>query len=274
MNVRALAAAPFGFLIGVSLGAIGGGGSILAIPVLVFVAGQSPSAATTTSLIVVGAAALVGLAGHWRAGRVRVSEGIAFGAVGIGGALAGTWINKALNPDILLIAFSALTVVAAWRMKTACPGCTNAGTDQALKTPSKPAAATLHLDIRVTPKLALKVVVAGTVTGLLTGLFGVGGGFIIVPALTLVLGFTMAEAIGTSLLVIVVNVTIALALRAGTPVDWATTVPFALAAIAGVMWGIRIANRVPTERLLKVFAGLLVAVAAYTAARAAIALAA
>ena len=85
MSSRALLASPLGFLIGVSLGALGGGGSILAVPVLVFVAGQKPGAATTTSLFVVGVASLIGAYGHWRSGRVRVAPGLVFGLVGIGG---------------------------------------------------------------------------------------------------------------------------------------------------------------------------------------------
>ena len=113
MNVRALVASPLGFLIGMSLGALGGGGSILAVPVLVFVAGQTTSQATTTSLMVVGIAAAVGAIGHWRKGRVRLGAGLAFGLVGIGGSLAGSALNRRLDGDILLLAFAGLILVAA-----------------------------------------------------------------------------------------------------------------------------------------------------------------
>ena len=87
MNGRALLVSPLGFLIGISLGALGGGGSILAVPVLVYAAGESPKAATTTSLVVVGATALGGMFAHLRAGRVRVLPGVMFGLAGVGGSL-------------------------------------------------------------------------------------------------------------------------------------------------------------------------------------------
>lgn len=107
---------------------------------------------------------------------------------------------------------------------------------------------------------------AGTLVGFFTGLFGVGGGFIIVPALTLLLGFAMPEAIGTSLLIIAINAAIALAARSGiTAVDWSVTVLFTLAALVGVLAGRRTADRLPARTMLRAFAVLLIAVGAYTA---------
>ncbi|MCB0954492.1 MAG: TSUP family transporter, partial [Microthrixaceae bacterium] len=91
MNLRGLLTAPLGFLIGLSLGALGGGGSILAVPVLVYAAGLDVRQATTVSLLIVGSASVVGMVGHYRGGRVQVGTGIAFGAAGIGGSLAGSW---------------------------------------------------------------------------------------------------------------------------------------------------------------------------------------
>ena len=116
MNPRALLVSPLGFLIGVSLGALGGGGSILAVPVLVYAAGETPQAATTTSLVVVGATALGGMFAHLRAGHVRVLPGVVFGLAGIGGALLGTRLNDAVNANVLLLAFAGLMLIAAWRM--------------------------------------------------------------------------------------------------------------------------------------------------------------
>jgi uncharacterized membrane protein YfcA len=116
VNQRALLVSPLGFLIGVSLGALGGGGSILAIPVLVYAAGETPQAATTTSLVVVGATALGGMFAHLRAGHVRVIPGVVFGLAGIGGALLSTRLNDAVNADVLLLAFAGLMLIAAWRM--------------------------------------------------------------------------------------------------------------------------------------------------------------
>lgn len=290
--MRALLASPLGFLIGLSLGALGGGGSILAVPVLVYAAGQGPKDATATSLLLVGAASIVGMVTHWRAGRVRVGPGITLGVAGIGGSLLGSELNRHLNPDVLLLGFAVLICVAAWRMVTGCPTCTNVGEDRELaKVPVRVGAvvpadgsdaavpagasvvvrrsATLHVDTRT----VITVLIAGTGVGFLTGLFGVGGGFVIVPALALFLKFPMPEAIGTSLLVIAINSAVALTTRmATTSIDWNITAPFAVAAVAGVLTGGKLAGRIDPERSLRWFAALLVAVAAYTGIQAGTAL--
>ena len=143
--MRALLASPLGFAIGFALGALGGGGSILAVPALVYAAGQTPSDATTTSLLVVAGASLFGLAGHWRAGRVRAGPGVVFGLVGIGGSIAGTALNHRLDDDVLLAGFALLVLVAAWRMLTGCPSCTRVGERQALGAPNAPAGGTALL---------------------------------------------------------------------------------------------------------------------------------
>lgn len=279
--MRGLLASPLGFLIGLSLGALGGGGSILAVPVLVYVAGESPQSATTTSLIVVGLASLVGMAEHLRAGRVEVRAGLLFGLAGIGGSFAGSALNRGLDEDVLLLAFSVLIVVAAWRMLTGCPSCTRVGADAAVvddeaRAPggSVPSvdpdggrvAVRRGLDLHLDAPTVVKFVLAGTVVGFFTGLFGVGGGFVIVPALTLLLAFPMPQAVGTSLLIIAMNCAWALVARVShQSVDWQVTLPFALSALAGVVTGTRLADRLPAQTLLRWFAGLLVAVAVYTA---------
>jgi uncharacterized membrane protein YfcA len=200
--VRALLASPLGFLVGLSLGALGGGGSILAVPVLVYAAGQSVRTATATSLLLVGAAAIAGVGAHHRAGRVRVRTGVIFGLVGSAGSVAGSVLNRRLDPDALLLAFSGLIVVAAWRMITACPTCTRAGEARALARTAAPAPSrVVGTTTRLGAGSLVALVVAGSAVGFLTGLFGVGGGFVIVPALTLGLGLAMPDAIGTSLLV-------------------------------------------------------------------------
>ncbi|MEI2705333.1 MAG: sulfite exporter TauE/SafE family protein [Ilumatobacteraceae bacterium] len=175
--MRALLASPLGFLIGVSLGALGGGGSILAVPALVYAAGQSPKQATTTSLVLVTITALTGIVPHWRAGRVRLVAGMVFGAAGVGGSLLGSSWNKSADPNVLLLAFSGVMLVAAsamWRRSARS---------------AEPAAG--QRPTVVSASTVIKVVVAGTGVGLLTGFFGVGGGFVIVPALVLALGFDM-----------------------------------------------------------------------------------
>ncbi len=261
MSLRGLIASPLGFLIGLSLGALGGGGSVLAVPALVYAAGQSPREATASSLLLVGIASLVGLRPHLRAGRVRVATGLAFGAAGIPGSLIGTAINRRLDPDLLLLGFAGLVLVAAWRMLTGCPTCTKVGDDLAVHGGGGVATAT-----RIDTGRVGAVLAAGSGVGLLTGLFGVGGGFVIVPALTLLLRLNMPTAVGTALVVIAINSTVGLAARVSTAsIEWSVTLPFAVAAIAGVLTGGHLAGRLDPQRSLRGFAGLLVAVAAYTA---------
>ena len=273
--MRALLASPLGFLIGLSLGALGGGGSILAVPALVYAAGQTPKHATTTSLVLVAVTAIIGMAPHWRAGRVRFGAGLVFGLAGVGGSLLGSHWNEAANPDVLLLAFSGLMLVAAYAMwrrvrRTADPAVVRApvvarsvGAAAAPTTPSSP----------IEPMTIAKVAVAGTIVGLLTGFFGVGGGFVIVPALVLALGFTMPEAIGTSLLVIAINSAVALSTRLEPgSIEWGTVVPFTLASLLGVIVGSRLASTRDSTSLQRWFVGLLVVVAIYTAARSGLAL--
>lgn len=270
--MRGLLASPLGFLVGLSLGALGGGGSILAVPVLVYAAGQGPKAATATSLLLVGTAALVGMGDHWRAGRVRVGTGVVFGLAGIGGSVAGSALNHRVDPDLLLLGFAGLVCLAAWRMLTGCPTCTKVGEASELRGGSaggRGGTATLARR-SVDARTVVTVLAAGTAVGFLTGLFGVGGGFVIVPALALGLKLPMPQAIGTSLLVIAINSAVALAARlATTTIEWGVTVPFTVAAVAGVLSGGRVADRIDAQRSLRWFAALLVAVAVFTASQAA-----
>ncbi len=268
--MRALLASPLGFLIGISLGALGGGGSILAVPALVYAAGQTPKHATTTSLVLVALTALIGIVPHWRARRVRFAAGTIFGLAGIGGSLLGSHWNKAADPNVLLLAFSGLMMIAAygmWRRARTTPKVApHLSVGAAVVSP---AAAT----IRIEPMTALKVIIAGTIVGFLTGFFGVGGGFVIVPALVLALGFTMPEAIGTSLLVITINSAVALTtrLQAGS-IEWGTVIPFTIASLLGVILGSRLASTRDSTSLQRWFVGLLIVVAIYTAVRSGLAL--
>ncbi|MGQ0432410.1 MAG: sulfite exporter TauE/SafE family protein, partial [Microthrixaceae bacterium] len=190
--MRALLASPLGFLVGVSLGALGGGGSILAVPVLVYAAGQDATSATATSLFLVGSASLVGMGAHWRAGRVKVGAGLLFGLSGIGGSVAGSLLNRHVDADVLLLAFSGLVVLAAWRMLTACPTCTKVGENRTI---DGPGTTVVRTGPRVDVRTAALVLTTGTAVGFLTGLIGVGGGFVIVPALALALKLPMPQAI-------------------------------------------------------------------------------
>ena len=243
-----------GLLIGASLGALGGGGSILTVPALVYLLGQSPHQATTASLMVVGAAAIVGAVIHARGGRVRLKTGAMFGLLGIAGSYAGSLASAAVPANVLLAGFGVLmlTVAAVMILR-------RRGQDQ-------PGRAAVSPGTRHT----IMVAAAATGVGLITGFFGVGGGFVVVPALVLVLGFDMPAAAGTSLVVIAVNSATALAARAGhasLTLDWPLTGTFAAAAVIGALAGGSLAGRASPQRLSAAFTVLVVLVAGYTLTR-------
>lgn len=192
-----------------------------------------------------------------------------FGLVGIAGSLVGSALDRRLDGDVLLLAFAGLILVAAWRIVASCPSCTRNGEASVIDQPPEGDGTVKTRTRTMTPGRVAKIAAAGTAVGFLTGLFGVGGGFVIVPALALVLGFSMPAAVGTSLLVIAVNTAVALAARAGAgTIDWGTTLVFTGAATAGVSAGKRVVDRLEPESMQRAFAVLLVAVALYTGARA------
>ena len=261
-----LLAIPLGVLIGLALGALGGGGSILTVPALVYALGQDPRDATTSSLIIVGVTSLIALVPHARASRVRFAQGLLFGALGTAGSFAGTALSRSVAPNTLLLAFAALMLlVAALMMRRVL----NPAERSTLLDPTVESLITLRPFSCACPRVA-KVVVTATLVGLLTGFFGVGGGFALVPALVLALGFPMPTAVGTSLLVIAVNSATALTARitdTSSHLDWALIGTFTVAAVVGSLLGGRIASRANPRHLTLGFAVLLVGVALYTAAR-------
>ena len=244
-----MTALAIGLLIGLTLGALGGGGSVLTVPALVYLLGQSARAATTESLIVVGAAALGAVFAHARAGSIRWGTGLAFGFAGIVASYAGSAANAHVNPRMLLLAFAALMLVAAAAMRAQRGGVP---------------ADRRH---RSTARVAVRVLAAGSLTGFLTGFLGVGGGFVIVPALVMLLDFQMSEAVATSLLIISINSGTALLARVGghTAIDWSLVIPFTAAALAGSLAGRNLATRLPAHVLRTAFTTLLLSVASYTA---------
>lgn len=271
-----------GLLIGLSLGALGGGGSILTVPALVYVLGQDPRQATTSSLFIVGVTALIGSLSHARSGRVKWGIGLAFGVTGVAASFLGTAANRLVDPEVLLLAFAGLILIAAAAMLTKSgpssspppatapapprrPGGAPASTATLLApTPSPPATSEVSTRSRVL-RMA-RITAAGLLVGFLTGFFGVGGGFVIVPALTLALGLSMPSAIATSLLVIALNSGGSLLARAGTAeFDWSVIVPFTCAAIAGSFAGKKVADRLSATTLTRAFAALCIAVAIYVA---------
>jgi uncharacterized membrane protein YfcA len=273
------AAVGLGLLIGLTLGALGGGGSILTVPALVYVLGQDARSATTSSLFIVGLTSLIAALGHARARRVRWGIGLVFGVTGIAAGFVGTALNRLVDPDVLLLAFAGVILVAAAGMlhSTRSPARRTERDRQLVGSgaglPNEDAAVATE-PRRWDRRRILQVVAAGLLVGLMTGFFGVGGGFVIVPALTLALRLPMPQAIATSLVVISINSGGALLARAGTAhFDWAVIVPFTLAAIAASLAGKKLADRLSGRSLTRAFAVLLVAVAVYTATASVIALA-
>ena len=253
-----------GALIGLSLGALGGGGSILAVPVLVFGLDQTAQQATTGSLVVVGVGALTGLLAAWRQGTVLLSRGLGFAAVAVGGAVVGAHASARVPDQVLLGAFSVLMLVVATLMAV-----------RQLRGRSGEGSGELEPVIAFHPfrcacPRALRIAVTATAVGLLTGFLGVGGGFLVVPALVLVLGLPLRQAAGTSLVVIAVTSAVALGVRAGSGVhpDWGLVLLLTAASAAGSLLGTRVAARTDTHRLGQAFTALVAVVAVGTAAAA------
>lgn len=246
----ALLALPFGAAIGLSLGLVGGGGSILAVPVLVYVVGEQVKQATTESLLIVGATALVAGLAQARDGRVRWRVAMGFGAGGAAGAFAGTALNRLASPASILFALALVMLAAAYGMLR------RKGDRNAPEVEARNRA------------LWLRVLPAGVAVGFLTGFFGVGGGFVIVPALVLLLGLAMPVAVGTSLIVIALTSASALAAHlASGSIDWTVATAFTAAAVVGALAGSRLGAHLSSARLTQLFAILIVAVALFLIAK-------
>ncbi|MFF3935174.1 sulfite exporter TauE/SafE family protein [Streptomyces phaeofaciens] len=235
-----------GAVVGLSLGALGGGGGILTVPALVGLLDVPPVAAGTAGLLVVTVTSVTALTLHARDGLVRWRTGLLFAAAGVPPALAGGAVAARLPDAVLTGAFALIATAAALRMLF--PGAADDG---------------------VRPPRPGRAFAAGAGLGATTGVLGVGGGFLAVPALTGVLGLRMREAAGTSLLVITANSLAALSTRTGTTqgLDWGVLAPFAGAAVLGAWDGNRLAARVSGRVLRRVFAVVLLAVAAFMTVR-------
>jgi len=228
--------------VGVSLGLLGGGGSILTVPLLVYVTGLEAKEAIAASLVVVGVTSAVGAVGHARAGRVRWRTGLVFGVAGLTGAFLGGLLGGRLDGRLLLVAFAAMMLA----------------TSVAMLRGRRTTAATHDGDLPV-----LRVVLDGLVVGLVTGLVGAGGGFLVVPALALLGGMPMAVAVGTSLLVIAMKSLGGLAGYLGAvSLDWGLVVAVTAAAVVGSLAGGRLAGRVPEQALRRGFGWFVLAMGA------------
>ena len=244
-----------GLAIGLLLGLLGGGGSILAVPALVYGAGVPLATAVSTSLVVVGVSSASAVLPRLRSGQVAWRIAGVFGTAGAGAAFAGAAVNRLLDPVIVLVGFAALMVVAGIRMLREQ---TAVGGDCALPGGGVNWRGCLP-----------KAIGSGVVVGFLTGLFGVGGGFLIIPALALLLGLPMAVAVGTSLVIIVINSIAGFAAHAGeASLDYKITTAFTLAAVVGSLGAARTASRLPADKLRRWFAYLVFAVALFVLAQA------
>ncbi|HEU5027849.1 MAG TPA: sulfite exporter TauE/SafE family protein [Spirillospora sp.] len=229
--------------VGVTLGLLGGGGSILTVPILVYLAGAAPEPAIAMSLFVVGVTSAVSVLPHARAGRVRWRTGLLFGAAGMAGAYLGGRLAAYLPAGLLLAGFGVMMALTAFAML--CQG----------------SRAQSHAP---RPRPAVRTLLNGAAVGLATGLIGAGGGFLIVPALVLLGGLALPAAIGTSLLVIAANSFAGLAGHLqNVQLDWRLTLAVTGAAVAGSLAGSRLTGRVDPDRLRRVFGWFVVAMAVF-----------
>lgn len=242
-----LLAIPFGVVIGLIVGAVGGGGAILALPVLVYVLGEPVTPASTASLIVVALAAAVGAGALARHGHVCWHMALGFAAPAAVGSLIGALLNRQVSGPALILTFVPVMLVASgatWQRSHS-----------------------EHGDERGDcPEVAYRqILVAGFGVGLLTGFFGVGGGFVIVPVLTLWFGMSFRRAIATSLVIITLTGIAALAshLLAGATLDTSVTALLAGSTAFGALCGSLVGESLPQRALGRGFAILVAVVAVF-----------
>ena len=228
--------------VGISLGLLGGGGSILTVPLLAYVAGLDPKQAIATSLLVVGVTSAVGAITHARAGRVRWKIAAIFGVAAMAGAYAGGRLAHFIPGNILLIAFAAIMIAAAVAMLR--------GRREVS-------------DESVGPLPVAKILLQGAAVGMISGLVGAGGGFLLVPALALLGGLAMPAAVGTSLVVIAMQSFAGFAAHlSGETIDWKLAGMVTAAAVAGSILGGYLTSYVQPATLRKAFGWFVLVMAA------------
>ena len=232
-----------GFGIGLSLGLLGGGGSILTVPALVYLVGQTPQAAMTTSLAIVGANSILGAYFHRAQGYLDWRVALLFGGTGMLVAYLSAGLSQFFSDGMLLVLFASLMLLVGgmmlWRRSD------DNRQDQ----------------IHPRPWVIAAV---GAGVGLLTGILGVGGGFLIVPALVMLIGLSMSQAVGTSLVIIAANSLAGLMGHLhGQETDLGLVAIFVLAGLAGTSFGARLAHRLPAKRLRAYFAIFVIVLALF-----------
>lgn len=220
--------------VGIALGLLGGGGSILTVPLLAYVAGMDAKQAIATSLLVVGVTSAVGAISHARAGRVQWRTGLIFGGAGMVGAYAGGLSARFIPGTVLLIGFAVMMVATAIAMLRGRKDVATSGGTARLPVP--------------------KIIVEGLVVGLVTGLVGAGGGFLVVPALALLGGLPMPVAVGTSLVVIAMKSFAGLGgYLSSVQIDWTVALAVTGAAVVGALAGARLTAMLNPDSLRKAF---------------------
>jgi len=244
--------------IGISLGLLGGGGSVLALPILVYVMGVAPKPAIVMTLVIVGSVSLLGVIPHWRRGNINLKTAYIFGSATMLGAFVGAKIaTLPVITDAFQMTLFAITMLlmAVFMIRRNSPGKIQPKKEQPEPIP----------DPQIVYKYQwLWLTIEGVCVGILTGLIGVGGGFAIVPALVLLGNTPMKEAIGTSLLIIALNAVAGLLGYLGhVSFNISLTVSFTLAASLGTLFGAYLAQFVSAQQLQKSFGYFLLAVAAF-----------
>jgi uncharacterized protein len=228
--------------VGISLGLLGGGGAILTVPLLAYVAGMEPRHAIAMSLLVVGVTSAVGAITHARAGRVRWRVAAVFGIAAMAGAYGGGRLARFVPAPVLMVAFAAIMVVAAIAMLRGRKNTTGADDHR-------------HLPL-------LKIAALGIGVGTVSGLVGAGGGFLLVPALALLGGLPMPAAVGTSLVVIAMQSFAGLAGHLATAhIDWRLAAMVTGAAVVGALGGGRLIALVDPNALRRLFGWLVLLMA-------------
>jgi uncharacterized protein len=242
----------FAALIGLSLGLLGGGGSILTVPVLVYVAHVEPKTAIAMSLAVVGVTSVAGALGHWRAGNVNLRVAVLFGALAMLGAYAGARLSVFLSGALQLVLLAVVMVVSSISMLRGTPRrVVDASAENVRPDVPHP------LAMRGLAPVALGV-------GVLTGIVGIGGGFLVVPALVLFGRVPMKHAVGTSLVVIAMNCASGFVGHLGhVGIPWAFAAGFTGVAIAGILLGTSLGHHVSPHALKRGFAVFLLVAGAF-----------
>jgi uncharacterized membrane protein YfcA len=237
-----------GLFVGFSLGLIGGGGSILATPLLLYVVGmRNPHLVIGTGALAVAANAFINLGSHARAGTVRWPIAAIFAVAGILGAFVGSTLGKAVDGQKLLFLFAVLMVVVGVLML-------------------RPRRGGDNTDLTLTPKRVARTLISGLIVGVLSGFFGIGGGFLIVPGLIFATGMPLINAIGSSLLSVgSFGLATSINYASSHLVDWIVAGEFILGGVLGGFFGMKLAIGLAGQRatLNRVFAGIIFTVAAY-----------